>query len=550
MKMNKGKGFTLVELLAVIVVLAIVLIVAVPGVLSVINQSKQKSYDMQLEMIKEAGRLYVTERGKSITWKNDGTNKVSAISLKQLQEKGYLEKKVIDPRNKKEIKNVAVLVTKTTSSRVTYQIVYLDDSGASYPSYSAGMIPVVYKDNKWVKADPSNENQSWFDYSKQQWANIATVTEDVRQTLVDAAVGTEVPMDKINTMFVWIPRYRYKLWNIDGTELPTGNPNMAGDYMIDVRFESVNEDKSTGTQNGQWLTHPAFTFGGQDLDGFWVAKFETGYKDATNMNEGLQDTIQPDKIIVKPNCYAWRQIKGVRMFDNALQVTDEGNVFGFNETSDSHLMKNMEWGAMAYLTYSPYGKAGNSSYSGEEKQVRRNANNTAVTGCGASQQDALATDTCESYETPNGQAASTTGNISGIYDVSGRWNVLAGVMKDLNGNLIIGDSDFSQERLNELGVQGKYFDVYEYGTVSYTINRGHLGDATIEVGPIIQYNRSAWYEDYAAFVFQNNSYNIPWFARGGGRDDFEISGIMEFGYTSGLPAGAGHYLMGWRLTLL
>ena len=66
--MEKREGFTLVELLAVIVILAIVLIIAVPGVLSVIQKSKTQAYERQLDMIKEATKLYVTERNKEIDW--------------------------------------------------------------------------------------------------------------------------------------------------------------------------------------------------------------------------------------------------------------------------------------------------------------------------------------------------------------------------------------------------------------------------------------------------------------------------------------------------
>jgi len=41
---TNNKGFTLVELLAVIVVLGIVLTIAVPGVTKLINKSKKNSF--------------------------------------------------------------------------------------------------------------------------------------------------------------------------------------------------------------------------------------------------------------------------------------------------------------------------------------------------------------------------------------------------------------------------------------------------------------------------------------------------------------------------
>ena len=506
---RKQNGFTLVELLAVIVILAIVLIIAVPGVLSIINKTKNSAYDRQIDMIKDAAKNYVTTN--TITWEGDNP-KSTLVTLDMLQSGGYLDKKIVDPRNKKEILCANVLVTKDNKNKITYDVdMACNDVYPITPRIGSGMIPIVYKDGNWVKADRSNKDFSWFNYGNQQWANVATVTEDARQTLLDAPDGTVVPMDKINTMFVWIPRFKYKLFNVDGTVSPVGNKNLAGDYMIDIQFETASTTKSTGTQNGEWLTHPAFTFEGQELEGFWMAKFETGYKDATTTAAAQVNTVDPTKIIIKPNGYSWRSIQAVNIYNNAQGMKNSGNPFGFSTTDDPHLAKNMEWGAMAYLTQSKYGKQGNDAYIGAEKQVRINNNNMYLTGCGADAQNAAGVETCNTYETANGMSASTTGNISGVYDTSGgAWDYVAGVMKAENGTDLYGSSSgFDQAELNQIGTEGKYLDVYEYGTQWQDRSRGHLGDATIEMGPFNS-DRGAWYDDYTYFVNVSDS----WFVRG------------------------------------
>ena len=499
--MKKRNAFTLVELLAVIVVLAIVLIIAVPGVLSIINKTKNSAYDRQLDMIKEAAKNYVT--ANTITWSGENP-KSTLVTLDILQTGGYLDKKILDPRNKKEILCANVLVTKDTKNKITYDVdMTCNDVQPITPRVGSGMIPIVYKDGNWVKVDPSNKNFAWFNYGNQQWANVATVTEDVRQTLLDAPEGTVVPMDKINTMFVWIPRFKYKLFNVDGTVSPIGNPNMLDDYMIDIKFETASTTKSTGTQNGQWLTHPAFTFGGQELEGFWMAKFETGYNQGTDLSiytkEGAQKNEQDmTKIVIKPNVHSWRSIQIVNIFKNARGMKDTSNPYGFTNSEDPHMAKNMEWGAMAYLTQSKYGKQGNPVYSETEKQVRLNNSIQFKTGCGADSQDAAGVETCNTYETASGMSASTTGNISGVYDTSGgAWDNVAGVMKAENGTDVqVSSSGFPQAELNQLAQEGKYFDVYEYGAKYQDRNYGHLGDATTETGPFIGQTNS-WYSDYA-----------------------------------------------------
>ena len=409
MKMNERKGFTLVELLAVIVILAIVLIIAVPGVLGIINKTKNNAYESQLKIIKEAAKNYIMEARDVVVWKENQT----VVSLTEIQNRGLLEKKILDPRDKSELKHLAVVITRK-GNQMSYDIVYTDPSDANYPRLSSNMIPIAYDGAKWIKANPTNENQSWFDYSKQQWANIATVSEDVRQSLLDAPVGTEVPMDKINTMFVWIPRYRYKLWNVDGTIEPAGNPHLAGDKMIDVRFETVETTKSMGTQNGEWLTHPAFTFGNEEVTGFWVAKFETGFADSQGNasyvgNETLENVVDASKVVIKPNVTTWRYSTLSNYYKTSRQMSTTGNRFGFSEETQAHMSKNMEWGAMAYLSSSTYGKTGNSNYTGMAREIK--TNQTYITGHDWKDGG--------TYETTSGQGASTTGNITGIYDTNG-----------------------------------------------------------------------------------------------------------------------------------
>ncbi|MEG2283344.1 MAG: hypothetical protein RSB99_01810, partial [Bacilli bacterium] len=85
---------------------------------------------------------------------------------------------------------------------------YADKTGASIPEPLEGMIPVTYNGTNWVKADTTAK---WYDYQTQMWANAVTVTETNRNSLKNSAAGTVIPMSDINTMWVWIPKYEYKV---------------------------------------------------------------------------------------------------------------------------------------------------------------------------------------------------------------------------------------------------------------------------------------------------------------------------------------------------
>ena len=213
-------------------------------------------------------------------------------------------------------------------------------------------------------------------------------------------------------------------------QLPESNAQ-----TIEIEFESKDIQASTGSKNGEWLTHPAFT--NFDVNGLWVGKFQTGYKGAASVTSAQVNSSDSTKIQVKPNVPSWR--------DNTL-----GNFFkamyNYNRGLDSHMMKNTEWGAVAYLSHSKYGINTN---------LRINNNSNYLTGYAANTQYALASATNNSaYNTPVGYLASTTGNISGIYDMSGgSWEYVAGY-KD--GNL--GSSGLTLEELN--GIYKGYVDVY------------------------------------------------------------------------------------------
>ena len=59
--MKKNKGFTLVELLAVIVILALLVAIAVPGVIAISSRVKEKMYCSKISDIEAAARLYAED---------------------------------------------------------------------------------------------------------------------------------------------------------------------------------------------------------------------------------------------------------------------------------------------------------------------------------------------------------------------------------------------------------------------------------------------------------------------------------------------------------
>lgn len=80
------KGFTLIEVLAVIALMGIIMLIVVPSVTKVMQNSKQKLNESQEKIIIESAKMAVAESA-SFIYKNDN---YSSIFISDLIDNGYL----------------------------------------------------------------------------------------------------------------------------------------------------------------------------------------------------------------------------------------------------------------------------------------------------------------------------------------------------------------------------------------------------------------------------------------------------------------------------
>ena len=399
---------------------------------------------------------------------------------------------------------------------------YKDDSGANTPVLASGMIPVIYDatSDVWKVADIEKE---WYNYDEQWWANAVTTSDASYRT---SPAGTEIPMEDINSMWVWIPRYKYRIPSNIGS-----SSNVTSPPEIDVVFE--NGTSTTGASledcpidaTDCYYTHPAFRDGSsvykitaydqggwdEELTGIWVGKFETG-------GSASMPLIKPDIQSLRNQTVYDQFVTSLKFAGGAKSgsaVTFSGNTtYGLTGSTDTHMMKNTEWGAVAYLSQSKYGKMGNPNYSGVNKEIYVN-NSSYYTGRSggspASGSSSYGTysyigKTCSSATCTgsqnilSGTGASTTGTVYGIYDMS------AGLYEYTMGNWE--GTVWTAEYPTNILPGSKYYDIYT-GTSnnSITSDKSIKGDAT--------YETMRWYSDGAYFPYAIN----PWFYRGGGSHD-------------------------------
>ena len=294
------------------------------------------------------------------------------------------------------------------------------------PVLEDNLIPVVFDDNG--NTIYASTEQKWYEYSNKNWANSVLLVDNPSKSY---NVNDTILDEDIKGYFVWIPKYSYNIFNYNNYEIVETITNLA--KTIDIKFGVVDTtdtdnsclSNSTACSNGKLMTHPAF----ENNNGFWVSKFELGYKDEKN------------NIVFKPNTYSLTNDTHYNIFIN---------LYNYNRNLNSQMISNLQWGAIAYLTYSAYGANENVSL---DKEMTSD----------------LITDI----------NSSTTTNMSGVYDMT-------------NNN-----SEFVSAYTNSISTGGwnldlvnsysSMFDIYDE-----TRDSRILGDATSEMGPFNNENVSSW----------------------------------------------------------
>ena len=469
------------------------------------------------------------------------------------------------------------------------------------PKLMAGMTAIKFTDptgdekaNEGSVVKTTDTDTAWYDYDAKKWANAQT---------------------QDGSMWVWIPRFAYKvnkstqtfdivfLKDTTNTYIDNGTEKDAekDGYIVHPAFKN---ESSTGYENGGW---------DKDLTGIWVSKFEAGFASGNNSATVKESSVKytqasayvsgsevgTDSLSTARNfldgeygvksgsdytfkngtapsikyptfqglTYSMNYINHNDAFNISRALTESGNIYGLsNSSTDSHMMKNSEWGAVAYLSQSKYGLNGTNIYINNVNLNNTSKSVYAVTGCAGATADATPVATTITklnnrtasgvyvWTQKSGTNASTTGTIYGIYDMSGgTWERTAGLVNNGNGNL----ATYGQTLMNALnnGKSSKYVTVYPYDSsvdkdganidtasaANWKANTKIYGDGIRETSTAGT-GKTSWYGDYSYFLAINNPFSI----RGGRFWEGDDTGLFFFTRNS----GRSDFSLGFRSVLV
>ena len=470
-------------------------------------------------------------------------------------------------------------------------LTYRDPSGANAPELLTGMKPVIFNEDG-TTVEATNE-YTWYNYEKKQWANAETEDGSLWVWIPRFAYKITYNDDNnksaggsIDIVFLNGTSNEYIKDGITATASTTLDTST---YTVHPSFKKAeNGDYS----NGEWS---------EDIPGFWVAKFIAGFQqgsvtntsenDITNVKRSTVSYTSPLAEVVEDgqsigynvarnyidgiysrnttgdleNVTAYEMTRDVKItypvfkgnnyimnyicvqdaYNLCRALSESGNIYGFSSDKvDTHLMKNSEWGACAYLGYSQYGTEGQKTYinnlniNDDEKYVY------GVTGYTANELNAAEVNTLEEanlWYTKEGQKGSNNYNITGVYDMGGgAWELISSMINNGNENIQNFASALLEEITKENGEisSNKYITLYDCVLPedevhsqatrdNFSANTNRYGDAVFETSTDGYSTVKSWNEGYS--MFTAGSY--PIISRSGNFKAGKRGGL--FAYTRG-----------------
>ena len=608
-KIISEKGFTLAELMVAIVILAIFIsVISTIFVNIYLNGTASKRSSIatgyMTQIAEMVDKLYYQDVTEDRLYEEiDEMNILNGYDI----EIEVISTKDEDPSKKDLVKTVNIEIIylvgrneKTVrAEKIKVKEVLVTPNK---PKLSDGMVPVKYTitdeaTNAGYWQITSEMDSLWYSYDNRKWANVMlmdgliaegniAVTEANKNELVGKRVTS------LGSMFVWIPRYGYKILSGEGTAT-AGEIDVVFLYNTTNNFVDSTGNMQPITEKAGYKTHPSFQDGSdnnfangewdKELTGYWVAKFEAGYAGGNNSVVAKQTgltytgtvsasnfygtitsgTTKMNYPVFMPKTYSYNYINIGDCYNLSKALTSSGNPYKLSDKIDSHMVKNSEWGAVSYLAQSKYGTNGTKIYINNV-----NVNNTTlkvnnVTGYAAETVSAVEKQITSTqleagendqyaWNTTNGVKASTTGNIYGVYDMNGGAleRTPGYIAVNSNSNINNYGGTFAKTATNTANtISTKYANVYAHNSTgsdrgnnyNRTPNPNRIGEAIWETSASGN-GTTSWNNEYSTFA----SSTYPFTARGGRwTTQTDIPGIFAFLETG----GEGGALFSFRVVL-
>ena len=140
----KKNGFTLIELIATIVILSLIALIVFPAITSMVKSSRDSAYDSQVNIIIKAAKAYYLNNVNSLP-EEDPTAPNSSVNIYDLVKQGYI--------SDEELVDVDTLDL-TAAEKTSFKTTYGNDTKAIINPKNKkpleGVVVVSYNSNQYI----------------------------------------------------------------------------------------------------------------------------------------------------------------------------------------------------------------------------------------------------------------------------------------------------------------------------------------------------------------------------------------------------------------
>lgn len=170
-----GMGFTLTELIGVIVLIAALMILLVPTVDKQLKESRQKLYQKQIDSIKLGAQNFYSELNIKLD-----KNEHMLVYLSELKQTDHIDKELKNPITKAPFPNDMQIEIKNEEGIITYHV--LEDSGSDDGGYN-NQTPIILMTGENITY--INLNEEYFDLGASAQVNGNRVDVETIMNTID-----------------------------------------------------------------------------------------------------------------------------------------------------------------------------------------------------------------------------------------------------------------------------------------------------------------------------------------------------------------------------
>lgn len=199
--MKNKKGFTLPELLGVIVILGILALILFPIIDKTLKESNEEIYNIQVKNMELGAMNFVSENIFNVPQKE---GEVLYLSLGQLKDSGHVDRKITNPKTNLLFSDGTLVKVTKLKNGYNYEVVFTDDL-IEYAKDEVKKIPTIELKGKVFEYVEINQSGTYIDPGYNSYFEDGTKNSNVNTEIYNIdedKIVANIPLNKVAKYYI------------------------------------------------------------------------------------------------------------------------------------------------------------------------------------------------------------------------------------------------------------------------------------------------------------------------------------------------------------